>query len=100
MAPRTSSRAQSRGRKRPAGPNPVVLFLGRIALLIGIGWSAVARALGTVLRGAKEIDQAQRRDGLGLLLLAMTIIVAADVWFYVESPLTNLSRLIDRKSVV
>lgn len=94
MAPRTSSRAQSRGRKRPAGPNPVVLFLGRIALLIGIGWSAVARALGTVLRGAKEIDQAQRRDGLGLLLLAMTIIVAADVWFYVESPLTNLSRLI------
>ena len=94
MATKTPSRAQSRGRKRPAGPNPVVLVLGRIALLIGMGWSAVARALGTVLRGAKEIDQAQRRDGLGLLLLAMTIIVAADVWFYVESPLTNLSRTV------
>lgn len=97
MATRTPSRAQKK--RKAAGPNPVVLVFGRILLLIGVGWSAVAKALGSVLRGAKEIDQAQRRDGLGLLLLALTVIVGADVWFYVESPLTNLSRLLVGGSV-
>ena len=93
MATRTPSRAPKK-RKPAPGPNPFVLVLGRILLLIGVAWGAIAKALGTVLRGAKDIDQAQRRDGLGLLLIALTIIVGADVWFYVESPLTNFSRLI------
>jgi DNA segregation ATPase FtsK/SpoIIIE, S-DNA-T family len=92
MATRAASRAPKK--RKSSGPSPFILFLGRVASLIGMGWSAVARALGTVLRGAKDIDQAQRRDGLGLMLLALAIIVGADVWFYVESPLTNLSRMI------
>ncbi len=93
MATRTPSRAPKK-RKSAPGPNPVVLVLGRILLLIGVAWGAIAKAIGTVLRGAKDIDQAQRRDGLGLLLVALSIIVGADVWFFVDSPLTNLSRLI------
>ena len=93
MATRAASRAPKK-RKSAAGPNPIVLVFGRILLLIGVAWGAVAKALGTVLRGAKDIDQAQRRDGLGLMLLALAVVVGADVWFFVESPLTNLSRLV------
>ena len=42
---------------------------------------SAARRVGT---GARDLDDVHRRDGLGLLLVALAIIVAAAVWFGVD----------------
>lgn len=47
--------------------------------------SAVARGLGAGARGigqgAKELDPGVRRDGWGLVCIALALIVAARFWF-------------------
>jgi DNA segregation ATPase FtsK/SpoIIIE, S-DNA-T family len=62
--------------------------------VVGIGrslrglWLALAGFLGAaargVGRGARDLDDVHRRDGLGLLLVALAVIVAAAVWFGVD----------------
>ena len=51
-------------------------------------WLALASVLGSSARrvghGARDLDDVHRRDGLGLLLVALAIIVAAAVWFGVD----------------
>ena len=48
-------------------------------------WNALARALGRVVRSigrsARDIDPDVRRDGLGLFLLAVGIVLGAAFWF-------------------
>ncbi len=44
---------------------------------------ATARRIGT---GARDLDPAHRRDGLGLLLLALAIVVAAREWWALPGP--------------
>ena len=52
------------------------LWLGLAALLGG-----AARRVGS---GARDLDDVHRRDGLGLLFVALAVIVAAAVWFGVD----------------
>lgn len=86
-APKKSSRATS-SRSSRTGPGP----LTRGFLSIGRGlrglWLALASVLGSGVRrvghGARDLDDVHRRDGLGLLLAALAIIVAAAVWFGVD----------------
>jgi len=63
-----------------------------------MAWGVIAKVFGAIARavghGAKEIDQKQRRDGLGLLLLALSIIVAAQSWFDTQTVITSYSKLI------
>ncbi|OUZ07962.1 cell division protein FtsK [Aeromicrobium sp. PE09-221] len=51
-------------------------------------WSGIAGATGAVARsigtGAKELDPAQRRDGVGFAILAIAIVTAAAVWWDVS----------------
>ena len=51
-------------------------------------WLAVAHAIGGAARrvghGARDLDDVHRRDGLGLLFVALAVIVAAAVWFGVD----------------
>ena len=72
------SRAQNKSSKRASG---FLLLVGRIISLIGLAWNLVAKIFGAIARaighGAKEIDPKQRRDGLGLVLLAFSIIIGA-----------------------
>ena len=50
---------------------------GALALLVG----SLARGIG---RGARDLDPEHRRDGLGLGLIAVAVIVAAATWFSVD----------------
>jgi S-DNA-T family DNA segregation ATPase FtsK/SpoIIIE len=63
-----------------------------------MAWGVIAKVFGAIARavghGAKEIDQKQRRDGLGLLLLALSIIVAAQSWFDTQTVITTYSKLV------
>jgi len=46
----------------------------------GIGWAA--RLIG---RSARELDPVHRRDGLGLSLIALAIVVASGVWWHLDN---------------
>ncbi len=53
-------------------------------------WRGAARGLGGLVRGighgARDIDPKVRRDGAGLLFLALAIVVVAVFWFQVPGP--------------
>ncbi|WP_347177369.1 DNA translocase FtsK [Glycomyces sp. L485] len=47
----------------------------------------MARSVGKEAATAREIDPAHRRDGLGLMLIAVAIVLACAVWFDVAGPI-------------
>jgi len=59
-------------------------------------WLAFAHGIGAVTRGvghgARDIAPEQRRDGFGLLLVAVSLIVAAAVWFEVPGGVMDFTR--------
>jgi len=62
------------------------MALGR---MMATAWRGFAQLLGTLARGigkgARDLDPSHRRDGLGLLVLALTFVVVAGVWFGVDA---------------
>ncbi|MCZ7457624.1 DNA translocase FtsK [Streptomyces sp. WMMC940] len=78
---------------RPA-PNPT----GGVLWLIRAVWLGVAHALGALLRGigrgAKGLDPVHRKDGLALLLLALSLIVAAGTWSNLRGPVGDLVEML------
>ncbi|MFF8773835.1 DNA translocase FtsK [Kitasatospora sp. NPDC015120] len=63
----------------PPAPRPILLRAVRAV------WLGAAHTIGAVFRGfgdgAKNLDPAHRKDGLGLLLLALALVTAAGTWF-------------------
>ena len=74
----------------------MALFFQAIFRGVAATWLAIAHAIGAgargVGRGARELDPEQRRDGAGLFLVGLALIVAAAVWFEVPGGLMELSR--------
>ncbi|MCW3157890.1 DNA translocase FtsK [Micropruina sonneratiae] len=89
-APRSSgskkppARSSSRARSKGAGKSSPGLLpaLGRG---IAATWNALARGVGYLVRGvgngARDLDPALRRDGAGLALIGLAIVIAAEFWF-------------------
>src|SRR6478735_4095536 len=83
--------ARPAARPAPSGPAP----LARLVTGLGRGMAAVWLGIGHVLggtvrhlgRGARELDPAHRRDGLGLALVGLAILVAFSVWWNVTAGL-------------
>ena len=52
-------------------------------------WLGIATGLGSairfLLRGAKELDPAHRRDGLGLFVVVLSLIASAGIWFHLDN---------------
>ena len=96
---RTPTTKKKSPAKRPApravrsGPSPVLLTIGAVARGIGAVWLAVAHGIGALARGigrsARDLDPEHRRDGAGLLLLALSVVTAGAVWFQIQSPVTD-----------
>ncbi|MDX2761992.1 FtsK/SpoIIIE family DNA translocase [Streptomyces europaeiscabiei] len=61
-------------------------------------WLGAAHAVGAVFRGigqgAKGLDPAHRKDGVGLLLLALALIVAAGTWSNLRGPVGDLVEML------
>ncbi|PIF02268.1 MAG: hypothetical protein CR979_01545, partial [Propionibacterium sp.] len=78
--PKTGRKPQQR-----SGPGPVANALKAIGRGLGKLLALLARAMGTGARGigqgAKNIDPSVRRDGWGMVLVALAIVVAARFWF-------------------
>ncbi len=89
-APRSSgskkppARSSSRGRptSRAKQRSGVLPALGRGIAAI---WNALARGVGAMARGighsARDLDPALRRDGAGLALIGLAVVIAAEFWF-------------------
>ncbi|PVG82039.1 cell division protein FtsK [Nocardioides gansuensis] len=93
---RPSSKAPAKARtrtaaRRPApravrnGPGPVARTFGAFGHAVASVWLAVAHALGAVARSvgrsARDLDPEHRRDGVGLFLIGLALVVAAAVWW-------------------
>jgi len=100
-APASRSRASGSGRtkrkpastkaRRPApravrtGPGPVARFFGAVGHGASSVWLGVAGGVGAGARrigqGARDLEPEHRRDGAGLFLVALAVVVAASVWW-------------------
>jgi S-DNA-T family DNA segregation ATPase FtsK/SpoIIIE len=70
--------------RRAAAPNRGALRSGWNTVARPVGW--LARAVGRQAATARELDPAHRRDGLGLGLLGLAILVAVAVWADAAGP--------------
>lgn len=74
----------SRKQSSPSGGIPARIGSGIAAVLRRL-WDGIAYALGSVVRrigrDAAALDPQHRRDGLGLLLIGVAVVVAAPIWF-------------------
>ncbi|WP_420160754.1 DNA translocase FtsK [Nocardiopsis sp. CNT-189] len=99
---RGGARKSAPARKPSAKSAPVqgpvaVLFIwvGRALLLL---WRLLAHTVGGIARAAgrsaRDLDPDLRRDGLGLVLLAAGLLIAAAVWWETEGPLPEVTRTV------
>ena len=95
--------AQRRPAPKKSGPGPLTNALA--ALLRGLRaiWLGIAGLIGAIARSighsAKDLDPAHRRDGVGLGLVGLGIIVAASVWWQIPGRVGNVMRDITTGSV-
>ena len=89
--PKAKASARSASARRPAprsGPGPVARLLAALGRAIRAVWLGIAGAIGGAARrigsDARDLDDVHRRDGLGLLFVALAVITAAAVWFGVD----------------
>ncbi|MFD1656846.1 DNA translocase FtsK [Streptomyces caeni] len=89
--------AKKAAAKKPApapAPNPTA----GVYRLVRALWLGVAHAVGAMLRGvgrgAKGLDPAHRKDGLALLLLGLSLVVAAGTWADLRGPVGDLVEML------
>jgi S-DNA-T family DNA segregation ATPase FtsK/SpoIIIE len=88
-APRRSVGSSAARRRTGSQLTPLgVLFKGLAALWMGlahaVGW--VARAVGRKAATARELDPEHRRDGAGLALIGLAVLLGAAIWFQSAGP--------------
>ena len=97
-----SSRKKSGGRSSPTKKRmpegPIVFAFSMFGQFLVVLWKVIAHTVGGVARavgrGARDLDPDLRRDGIGLLLLASGVLIAAAVWWQSEGPLLEYTRLV------
>ncbi|WP_028660957.1 FtsK/SpoIIIE family DNA translocase [Nocardioides insulae] len=101
-AKRSGAAKGSAGARRPApravrtGRGPIARLFDGIFRLIATVWLGLAHGVGAVARGvgrgARDLDPEHRRDGVGLFVLALAMIVAAAVWFQLPGGVFSFTR--------
>ena len=93
----TSSRSVPRTTPKPSTrrqPGPVARVLRAFGRTLARIWSFLAAILGGMARAlgrsARDLDATHRRDGIGLFLFTLTIVVAAVTWFSIDGWLTGI----------
>src|SRR5699024_7421549 len=85
------SGARGAARTSPAAPERTSGAFGAVGRGLRGGWGAMAKGLGHGVRGLgggdhDKVSPPHRRDGLGLVLLGVAIVVAGAVWFGAAGP--------------
>ncbi|RKS77419.1 S-DNA-T family DNA segregation ATPase FtsK/SpoIIIE [Motilibacter peucedani] len=97
-APRPRAAAPTR-----TGPGLGVRLLRAVLRLLAAVWVGVGHAFGSAVRhvgsGARDLDPAHRRDGLGLAVLALAVLTGATAWGQVEGPVGGATDALVRGTV-
>src|ERR1700712_3213586 len=90
--------------RRPApravrsGPGPVSRVFLALAKVLATAWLGVAHAIGGGVRRvghtASELEPEHRRDGAGLFLVGLAVVVAAAVWWQLPGGLGDFVRTV------
>ncbi len=101
-------RGSSTGR-RPApravrnGPGPIARVFTAFARVLASAWLGVAHAVGGGVRRvghtARDLDPEHRRDGAGLFLVGLALVVAAAVWWQLPGDIGEFTRTVVAGSV-
>ncbi|MCW2814313.1 MAG: translocase FtsK [Nocardioides sp.] len=99
-AARTTKPAARGARPAPravrTGTGPVARVCLTVLRGVTAVWLAVAHAIGAGIRGvgrsARDLEPEQRRDGAGLLLVGIAVVVGAAVWFAAPGGVMDLGR--------
>jgi S-DNA-T family DNA segregation ATPase FtsK/SpoIIIE len=104
-----SARKGARKPARPApravrnGSGPVARVFTALARVLMTGWLGVAHAVGGGVRRightARDLDPEHRRDGAGLFLVGLAVVVAAAVWWQLPGQLGDVTRTVVAGSV-
>ncbi len=72
--------------KKKVQPSALTTFAAAIAKLITNIWLGISHVVGAIARGvgsgARDLDPAHRRDGLGMAFISAGIVSAAVLWFH------------------
>ncbi|HJR38575.1 MAG TPA: DNA translocase FtsK 4TM domain-containing protein [Nocardioidaceae bacterium] len=102
----SSSRSKS---KRPApravrnGSGPIATLFAALGRGVASTWVGIAHVLGATVRKightARELDPEHRRDGAGLFLIGLAVVVAAAVWWQLPGGIGDFTRTVVAGSV-
>ncbi|HET7532120.1 MAG TPA: DNA translocase FtsK 4TM domain-containing protein [Nocardioidaceae bacterium] len=105
----SSSTRTSSKTKRPApravrnGTGPVAMLFAALGRGLVAAWLGVAHAVGATVRHightARELDPEHRRDGAGLFMIGLSVVVAAAVWWQLPGGVGDFTRTVVNGSV-
>ncbi|GAB3023161.1 DNA translocase FtsK [Nocardioides flavus (ex Wang et al. 2016)] len=85
------------------GPGPVSRAFGAIGRALAAVWLGIAHAVGAVARSigqsARDLDPEHRRDGVGLFLFGLAMVVAAAVWWQLPGGVMDFARSVTSGAV-
>jgi len=94
--------AQRRPARKP-GPGPLTTAFTAVMHGIRTVWLGIAGLIGAIARSignsAKDLELAQRRDGVGLGIIGLAIVVSASVWWQIPGPVGRSVRSLTTGSV-
>ncbi|HEY8473385.1 MAG TPA: DNA translocase FtsK [Natronosporangium sp.] len=90
-------RRPTRRTRRGAGSPLALIAVLWTGLAHLVGW--LVRAVGRQAATAKELDAEHRRDGAGLFLLALAILLAVAVWFDSAGPVGEVVATVVRRAI-
>jgi DNA segregation ATPase FtsK/SpoIIIE, S-DNA-T family len=106
---RSSSAKRAPAKKRPApravrsGPGPVARAFAALGRGVASVWLAIAHGLGATARSigrtARDLEPEHRRDGAGLFLLGLAVVVGAAVWFQLPGGIMDVTRTVTAGTV-
>jgi S-DNA-T family DNA segregation ATPase FtsK/SpoIIIE len=104
-----STRKKGGAAKRPApravrnGAGPIAVVFTAVARVLVTAWLGVAHAIGGGVRRightAGDLEPEHRRDGAGLFLVGLAVVVAAAVWWQLPGGIGEFTRTVVAGSV-
>jgi S-DNA-T family DNA segregation ATPase FtsK/SpoIIIE len=85
------------------GPGPVYRLFSALGRALRTFWLGIAHGFGAAVRrighSARELEPEHRRDGIGLFLMALAVVVAASVWWRLPGGVGEATRTVVNGSV-
>ncbi|QNN52238.1 FtsK/SpoIIIE family DNA translocase [Nocardioides mesophilus] len=101
----TASKRSSRPAPRAVrnGPGPIASLFAALGRAVSAVWLGLAHLIGAGVRKvghtARELEPEHRRDGAGLFLIGLAVVVAAAVWWQLPGGVGDFTRTVVAGSV-